>query len=214
MKTPLKIDFVSDVACPWCAIGLHSLQLALARLGDEVDATIHLRPFELNPDMGGEGEPISSYMARKYGRSEAEIEQSHAMIRERGAQVGFTFGPRTHVYNTFDAHRLLWWAGIEGRQLPLKQALLRSYFTAGKDVCKYDVLVDAATEAGLDAARAREVLENDWYASDVREMEQRYRDMGITSVPSIIFDDTYLISGGQPVEVFEGAIREMLAKKK
>ncbi|CAG9167194.1 DsbA family oxidoreductase [Cupriavidus respiraculi] len=213
MKTPLKIDFVSDVACPWCAIGLQSLQQALARLGDEVDATIHLRPFELNPDMGGEGEPIASYMKRKYGRSEAEIAQTHEMIRQRGAEVGFTFGPRTHVYNTFDAHRLLWWADLEGKQLPLKLALLRAYFTAGKDVCKYDVLVDAATEAGLDAARAREVLENDWYAKDVREMEKRYRDMGITSVPSIIFDDTYLISGGQPVDVFEGAIREILAKK-
>ncbi|AJG23816.1 DsbA family oxidoreductase [Cupriavidus basilensis] len=212
MQKTLKIDFVSDVACPWCAVGLSSLQQALARLGDAVSAEITLRPFELNPDMGPGGESIQDYMARKYGRTEEEIVQSQAMIRQRGADVGFEFGSRTRVYNTFDAHRLLHWANLEGRQLPLKMALFRAYFTESKDSSNHEVLVEAAAAAGLDADKARTVLSGDAYAAQVREMEKRYQDMGIRSVPSIIFNDQYLVSGGQPVEAFENAIREVLAK--
>ncbi|MDR3381109.1 MAG: DsbA family oxidoreductase [Rhodoferax sp.] len=210
MQKTLKIDFVSDVACPWCAVGLSSLQQALARLGDAVSAEITLRPFELNPDMGPGGESIQDYMARKYGRTEEEIVQSQAMIRQRGADVGFEFGSRTRVYNTFDAHRLLHWASLEGRQLPLKMALFRAYFTESKDSSNHEVLVEAA--AGLDAEKARTVLSGDAYAAQVREMEKHYQDMGIRSVPSIIFNDQFLVSGGQPVEAFENAIREVLAK--
>ncbi|MBB1630333.1 DsbA family oxidoreductase [Cupriavidus sp. UME77] len=212
MQKTLKIDFVSDVACPWCAVGLSSLQQALARLGDAVSAEITLRPFELNPDMGPGGESIQDYMARKYGRTEDEIVQSQAMIRQRGADVGFEFGSRTRVYNTFDAHRLLHWASLEGRQLPLKMALFRAYFTESKDSSNHEVLVEAAAAAGLDAEKARTVLSGDAYAAQVREMEKHYQDMGIRSVPSIIFNDQYLVSGGQPVEAFENAIREVLAK--
>ena len=212
MQKTLKVDFVSDVACPWCAVGLSSLQQALARLGDAVSAEITLRPFELNPDMGPGGESIQDYMARKYGRTEEEIVQSQAMIRQRGADVGFEFGSRTRVYNTFDAHRLLHWANLEGRQLPLKMALFRAYFTESKDSSNHDVLVEAAAAAGLDAEKARTVLSGDTYAAEVREMEKHYQDMGIRSVPSIIFNDQYLVSGGQPVEAFESAIREVLAK--
>ncbi|MCP3022712.1 DsbA family oxidoreductase [Cupriavidus basilensis] len=212
MQKTLKIDFVSDVACPWCAVGLSSLQQALARLGDAVSAEITLRPFELNPDMGPGGESIQDYMARKYGRTEEEIVQSQAMIRQRGADVGFEFGSRTRVYNTFDAHRLLHWASLEGRQLPLKMALFRAYFTESKDSSNHEVLVEAAAAAGLDAEKARTVLSGDAYAAQVREMEKHYQDMGIRSVPSIIFNDQFLVSGGQPVEAFENAIREVLAK--
>ncbi|MHA7683799.1 DsbA family oxidoreductase [Cupriavidus sp. PET2-C1] len=212
MQKTLKIDFVSDVACPWCAVGLSSLQQALARLGDDVSADITLRPFELNPDMGPGGESIQDYMARKYGRTEEEIVQSQAMIRQRGADVGFEFGSRTRVYNTFDAHRLLHWASLEGRQLALKMALFRAYFTESKDSSNHEVLVEAAAAAGLDAEKARTVLSGDAYAAEVREMEKHYQDMGIRSVPSIIFNDQYLVSGGQPVEAFENAIREVLAK--
>lgn len=212
MQKTLKIDFVSDVACPWCAVGLSSLQQALARLGDDVSADITLRPFELNPDMGPGGESIQDYMARKYGRTEEEIVQSQAMIRQRGADVGFEFGSRTRVYNTFDAHRLLHWANLEGRQLPLKMALFRAYFTESKDSSNHEVLAEAAAAAGLDAEKARTVLSGDDYAAEVHEMEKHYQDMGIRSVPSIIFNDQYLVSGGQPVEAFESAIREVLAK--
>lgn len=212
MTQPLKIDFVSDIACPWCAIGLSSLQLALQRLGDSVDAQIVMYPFELNPQMGPGGEAIVDYLGKKYGRTPEQIAESQAMIRERGKEVGFEFGPRNYVYNTFDAHRLLHWAGLEGRQLPLKLALLRAYHSEGKNPSDHEVLVEAAQSVGLDGVQARNVLESGDYADEVRAQEQEYQSMGIQSVPSIIFNERYLLTGGQPVEAFEQAIRQILAQ--
>lgn len=212
MKQPIKIDFVSDIACPWCAIGLSSLNLALERLRDTVDAEIVVHPFELNPQMGPGGESVVEYLGKKYGRTPEQIAETQAMIRERGASVGFAFGPREHVYNTFDAHRLLHWAGIEGKQLPLKLALLRAYHGEGKDTSDHAVLAAAAQSVGLDAAQAREVLESGRYAEEVRAEEHEYQAAGIQSVPAIIFNERYLVSGGQPVETFEQAIQQILAE--
>jgi len=212
MSQPLTIDFVSDIACPWCAIGLSSLQLALSRLGDAVDAQIVVHPFELNPQMGPEGEAIVDYLGKKYGRTPEQIEQTQAMIRERGASVGFNFGPRTHVYNTFDAHRLLHWAGLEGKQLPLKLALMRAYHSEGRDPSNYDVLVETAQSVGLDADAARKVLQSGDYADEVRAEEEEFQSHGIQSVPAIIFNRRYLVSGGQPVETFEQVISQILAE--
>ncbi|KXV16695.1 disulfide bond formation protein DsbA [Caballeronia megalochromosomata] len=213
MSRALQIDFVSDIACPWCAVGLSSLQRALERLGDTVDASITLHPFELNPDMGPQGEPIVDYIRRKYGRTPEQIRETQSMIRERGAQEGFAFGERSWVYNTFDAHRLLHWARIEGRQLPLKLALLRAYHGEGKDTSDPDVLVEAARSAGLDGERAREVLANGTYSDEVRAEEREFQQLGIQSVPAIIFDRKYLVSGGQPSEAFEEAIRKIIDEK-
>jgi predicted DsbA family dithiol-disulfide isomerase len=212
MSQPLTIDFVSDIACPWCAIGLSSLQLALSRVGDAVDAQIVVHPFELNPQMAPEGEAIVDYLGKKYGRTPEQIEETQAMIRERGASVGFEFGPRTHVYNTFDAHRLLHWAGLEGKQLPLKLALLRAYHSEGRDPSNHDVLVEVAQSVGLDAEAARNVLQNGDYADEVRAEEEEFQSHGIQSVPAIIFNRRYLVSGGQPVETFEQVIEQILAE--
>lgn len=208
----IQIDFVSDVACPWCAIGLSSLQQALARLDGEIDAQIVMHPFELNPSMTPGGQDVIEYLGEKYGRTPEQIAETQAMIRERGAAVGFEFGSRTRVYNTFDAHRLLHWAGIEGKQVALKQALLQAYHTDGKDPSNHDVLVEAARAVGLDAATAREVLDSNRFADEVRDEEREYQAMGIQSVPSIIFNQRYLVSGGQPPEVFEQAIRQIVAE--
>ncbi|AQH03236.1 disulfide bond formation protein DsbA [Burkholderia sp. KK1] len=210
MSRTLQIDFVSDIACPWCAVGLSSLQRALERLGDAVDANITLHPFELNPDMKPEGERIVDYLGRKYGRTPAQIEETQATIRERGAREGFTFGERNWVYNTFDAHRLLHWARLEGRQLPLKLALLAAYHGDGKDVSNAEVLIEAARSAGLDGDRAHEVLQSGLYADEVRAEEHEFQQLGIQSVPAIIFDRKYLVSGGQPHEAFEEAIRKII----
>lgn len=210
MSRTLQIDFVSDIACPWCAVGLASLQRALERLGDSVDANITLHPFELNPDMQPEGERIVDYIGRKYGRTPAQIAETQATIRERGAQEGFTFGERNRVYNTFDAHRLLHWARIEGKQLELKLALLRAYHGEGKDVSQADVLIDAARSVGLDAEQARDVLASGRFADEVRAGEREFQELGIQSVPAIIFDRKYLVSGGQPSEAFEEAIRKII----
>jgi predicted DsbA family dithiol-disulfide isomerase len=212
MAQQLKIDFVSDIACPWCAIGLSSLELALSRLGDAVDAQIVVHPFELNPEMGPEGESIVEYIGKKYGRTPEQITESQAMIRERGESVGFTFGPRTRVYNTFDAHRLLHWAGLEGKQLALKEALLRAYHAEGKDPSNRDVLIETAQSVGLNAMTADEILRNGDYATEVRVEERKYQSKGIQSVPAIIFNDRYLVSGGQPAETFEQVIQQILAE--
>jgi predicted DsbA family dithiol-disulfide isomerase len=212
MTQALRIDFVSDIACPWCAVGLSSLQMALSRVGGAVDTQIAMHPFELNPDMEPEGESLVEHIGKKYGRTPAQIAQTQEVIRERGASVGFDFGPRTRIYNTFDAHRLLYWAGTKGAQLPLKTALLKAYHSDGKDPSNHDVLVEAAQSAGLDASEARDVLRNGDYADEVRAEEQEYMAMGIHSVPAIIFNRRYLVSGGQPAEVFEQAIRKILAE--
>jgi len=210
MKQPIRIDFVSDIACPWCAVGLSSLQLALARFGDTVDAELLIHPFELNPQMDEEGEDLVEHIGKKYGRTPQQVAQAQADLRQRGADVGFSFGTRTRIYNTFDAHRLMHWAGIKGKQVQLKQALLQAYHGEGKATSNSDVLVEAAESAGLDGAEARSVLQGGNYANEVREEEEKYLALGIQSVPSIIFNNRYLLTGAQPVETFEKAIQQIL----
>lgn len=211
--TPIRIDFVSDVVCPWCAIGLKSLEQAIANVGDAARVELHFQPFELNPQMGAEGEDATEHLARKYGIGAAQIEKNREAIRERGAALGFAFNARTRIHNTFDAHRLLHWAALEGAdgERALKHALLRAYFTDGEDVSSRDVLARVAGEAGLDARRAREVLDSGEYADEVRAQERYFLERGIHSVPAIILDQRHLISGGQPVEVFEQALRQLAA---
>ena len=212
MKQPIRIDFVSDVACPWCAVGLSSLQLALSRLGDAVDAELVMHPFELNPQMGEEGEDLVEHISKKYGRTPHQVAQAQADLGQRGLDVGFTFGPRARIYNTFDAHRLIHWAGIEGKQVELKQALLQAYHGEGKATSSHEVLVEAAESAGLDGVEARSVLQGGDYANEVRAEEEEYQAMGIHSVPSVIFNNRYLLTGAQPVEAFEKAIQQLLAE--
>ncbi|MBN3724474.1 DsbA family oxidoreductase [Burkholderia sp. Ac-20379] len=211
MKKTLKIDFVSDVACPWCAVGLSSLERALERLGNAVDAELVMHPFELNPQMGADGEDIVEHIGRKYGRTPQQVAQAQVMLRQKGAEVGFAFGPRTRIHNTFDAHRLLHWASLQGKQIALKKALLRLYHGEGKSPSSQNVLVEAAVSAGLDGTQARLVLQRGDYANEVRQEERKYQTMGVHSVPSIILDDRYLLTGAQPVEAFEHAIRQVLA---
>jgi predicted DsbA family dithiol-disulfide isomerase len=205
-----KIDFVSDVSCPWCAIGLQSLLAALKNLGSDA-GDLHFEPFELNPDMGPQGEDIAEHIAHKYGSSPQQFAQSQEMIRGRGAELGFRFDlhKRTRIYNTLDAHRLLHWAGIEGRQLELKKALFAAYFGEGANVSDHAVLTQIALQAGLDPIGAHAVLESDRFASEVRAREQFYRSQGINGVPAIIINDRHLIEGGQPVAVFENALRQL-----
>jgi predicted DsbA family dithiol-disulfide isomerase len=212
--TSIKIDFVSDVVCPWCAIGLKSLEQALEHMGKDVSVDLHFQPFELNPQMVAEGEDIGEHLARKYGSTPEQMRVNQEAIRQRGAELGFVFdmNRRNRIVNTFDAHRLLHWAALEGRQAKLKQALLAAYFTEGRDVSSRDVLVDVATQVGLDATTARHVLDEGRYAQEVRAQEQFYQSQGIQAVPSVIVNDRYLIQGGQPPEVFEQTLRKIAAE--
>ena len=208
----MKIDFVSDVACPWCAVGLNALERALERIGDDIHIELHFQPFELNPTLAAEGEDTVAYLSRKYGISAAQIAVNQAAIRERGAAVGFTFGSRARVWNTFDAHRLLCWAEAAGHQRELKHALLKAYHSDGRNPGAHDVLLDLAAEVGLDVEAAREVLASDAYADEVRERERFWQRAGISSVPSVIVNERHLIQGGQPPEVFEQALRKIAAE--
>jgi predicted DsbA family dithiol-disulfide isomerase len=211
--TPIRIDFVSDVVCPWCAIGLASLEEAIARVGDAVAVELHVQPFELNPAMAPEGEPIDEHLGRKYGLSPVQLEQNRARLRERGAEVGIDFAARSRIVNTFDAHRLLHWAGSEGRQLDLKRALMRAYFTDGEDVSDVATLARIAATCGLPEADAAAILASGAFTDEVRADEQAYLRAGINSVPAIIFERQYLVSGGQPVEVFENVLRQVAARR-
>ena len=220
MATPLKIDFVSDVSCPWCVIGLRSLDQALARVAGDIQAELHFQPFELNPKMAPEGQEITEHITEKYGISQAQADANRENIRVRGQSLGFTFsradqpgGGRSRIYNTFDAHRLLHWAETlgGGAQKALKEALFKAYFTDGQSPASHDVLVRLAGEVGLDMARASEILASDSYAEDVRKRESFYLTQGIHSVPAVIINGRHLISGGQPAEVFEQALRHIAA---
>ena len=216
MNAPqLKIDIVSDVSCPWCAIGLASLERALDKLGGDVGAQLHFQPFELNHSMPAGGQDITEHLPQKYGTTREQQAAARDGIRQRGAAVGFEFRMegRDRIYNTFDAHRLLHWAGLEstGKQLALKKALFKAYFTDGRSPADHEVLLQAAADAGLDAARAKEILSSDEFAEDVREREEFYTSHGIHAVPAVIVNDRHLIQGGQPPEVFEQALRQIAA---
>ena len=184
------------------------------RIGDGVDADIRFQPFELNPDMPPEGQNIVEHIAEKYGSTPEQSSANREMIRARAAAVGFTMArsEQSRIYNTFDAHRLLHWAEQEGRQAALKHALFAAYFTEGKSPADPAVLVAAAETAGLNAADAREVLGSGRYAEEVRQAEQQWRSRGINAVPAVVIDGHYLISGAQPPESYEQALRRIGAE--
>ena len=210
---PLRIDFVSDVACPWCVVGLRSLLKALDETG--VEAEIHLQPFELNPDMVAEGENTAEHVAKKYGSTPERSEAAREVIKAHGAALGFTFnyGPESRIWNTFDAHRLLHWAELQGRGLALKQALFKLTFTDQRSTSDHAALLDAVKEAELDVARAAEVLKTGAYADEVAQAEHFWRSQGIQAVPSAIFNQRWLIQGGQPPEVFAQVINDVVSGK-
>ena len=220
MTQSLKIDFVSDISCPWCAIGLKSLDQALERVAGEISAELHFQPFELNPQMAPEGQEITEHITQKYGITPAQAAINRENIRLRGEKLGFQFSKaeqpgagRSRIYNTFDAHRLLHWAEIAApdKQKALKEALFKAYFTDGESPASHEVLARVAGEVGLDVETAREILASGAYSSAVRKREQFYQLKGINAVPAIIINDRHLISGGQPADVFEQALRQIAA---
>lgn len=213
MTKPLSIAIVSDVVCPWCVIGIRSLEVALERL-DGVTADITLHPFELNPDMARGGENVAEHIARKYGRAPGDSSSVRDEIKRRSAEVGFAMntGPDSRIWNTFDCHRLLHWAGAEGRQRELKMALFAAHFSQGRDMGDPAVLADAAEAAGLDRAAALALLASDAHASAVRAEEAYWRREGVQAVPTFVINGKYVISGGHPPEAFERALGKIAAE--
>lgn len=225
MTKPLHIDFVSDVVCPWCVVGLGGLETALQRLKPEgITAEIEFQPFELNPGMAPEGENVVEHIGRKYGSTPEQSAANRAMITERATEAwagveGKAFDMRmdenSRIWNTFDAHRLLAWAGEVGAepQKALKEALFRTHFTEGNNLADARVLTLAAEAAGLDRAEAGEVLASGRFAAEVRHEQSLWRSRGINSVPAVVVEGKYLISGGQPAAVFEEALRKIASEQ-
>lgn len=212
MKPIVRIDIVSDVMCPWCAIGFAGLSKALAALNDKLSANIHWQPFELNPHMGPEGQNLREHLMQKYGSSAEDSRAARARITQMGAALGFEFNftDDQRIVNTFNAHQLLHWAAEQGRQTELKMALFSAYFTHGRDVSVADELVAIAAEAGLNGDEARAVLNDQRYAGSVRAQQQHWQELGIHSVPAVILNEQYLISGGQPPENYIKVLTDIL----
>ena len=213
----IKIDYVSDIACPWCAVGLGGLEQAINKIGDAFEVEVHFQPFELNPDMPPGGQDVFEHLTQKYGKTVEQVRATQNEIKARAAAVGYPFHPegRKHVYNTFNAHRLLHWAGLEcGAQAQhrLKRELLVTYFQLAVDLDEPQNLLDAVNRAGLDLKRATDILATDEFTADVRAQQMKYTSMGIHSVPSIIINDKYLLQGAQPAEAFEEALRQVAAE--
>ena len=208
MATELKIDIVSDVSCPWCIIGFKALQEALQKVAPDITASIEWQPFELNPQMPPEGQDITEHITQKYQISEQQAEQNRDVIKQRGLSVGYEFGNRGggRIYNTFDAHRLLHWANMQGKQTELKLALFDLYFKNNGNPSDHEQLLETVKSVGLDAVEAKKILESDQFVTDVRQMQQHYQNAGVQSVPAVIVNNKHLISGGQPAEVFQKAL--------
>ena len=211
VRQKLKIDFVSDIACPWCVIGLAGLDQALRNLRGVIDADVVFHPFELNPQMPPGGENTLEHVTRKYGMSAEEVRANRERIASRAAELGFQMNTSdtSRIYNTFDAHRLLAWAKTKGRQHDLKSQLFVLNFTDQSDPGDRDALVAAAAQVALDPAEARAVLESGQYADEVRSDEALWQGRGIHAVPAVVVNDRYLISGGQPAEEFERQLRQI-----
>jgi predicted DsbA family dithiol-disulfide isomerase len=215
MSVQLKIDIVSDVTCPWCIIGYKSLVQALDKLHPSVTARIAWKPFELNPKMGAEGQHLGEHLHEKYGSSDADTAQARNMITARGAALGFTFNFKDdgRICNTFNAHRLLYWARQFDQQTQLKLALFELYFTQAGNPSNKEELLKAVAKTTLSQAEARKILDSEQYVNEVREEQKKYIDLGIKSVPTFIINDKYKITGGQPVDEFVATLSKIISEE-
>lgn len=208
-STPLRIDIVSDVVCPWCVVGYRQLAEALKQTNTAHD--IHWHPFELNPNMPTEGQNMREHIIEKYGSTPEQSDANRAQITQAGEDVGFDFNftDNFRMYNTFNLHQLLHWSDEQGQMHELKQALFSAHFTEGRNISNNEVLADIAAETGLDRADALAVLEDQRFAEEVRANEQHWQRQGIQSVPAVIFNEQHLVSGAQGIENFINVLNQL-----
>ncbi|SDE89437.1 DsbA family oxidoreductase [Ulvibacter litoralis] len=212
MKEKLKIDIVSDVVCPWCTIGYKRLEKAITELGIEDQVEIEWQPFELNPNMPAEGQNVQEHIAEKYGSTLEQQKASQQHMTEAGAELGFTFDyfDEMRMANTFDAHVLLEYAKDFGKQTELKMRLTASFFSERKDVSKRDVLKQALLDVGLNAEEALAKLDDEEARNEVRTKEGYWQQLGVSSVPTIVFNRKSAVTGAQPVDVFKQVLSELV----
>lgn len=214
-ETPvITVDIVSDVVCPWCIIGYKKLEKAMHQFEGRARFELAWHAFELNPDMPPEGQDVAEHLAQKYGSTPEQSKTNRQRLKDAAAGLGFEFNyhENMRMVNTFDAHRLLHWAGETGKQTALKLALFKAHFTDGKDVSDHDILVDIAVTAGLDEKRCRDLLTTDMYAADVRAVEEQWQDRFITGVPAFIFNGKFMVPGAQEPDTFANIIEQKLLK--
>jgi len=211
MTSKITIDIISDVSCPWCIIGFRALDLAINELGIKDRALLNWLPFELNPTMPPEGQNRNDYIRTKYGLSKEQGDANRENLIMRGKELGydFAFSDDGRVYNTFDAHRLIHWARESGLQTQLKLALFDLFFLHQGNPSDYTDLLSCVDDVGLDVDRARQILNSDDYTQVLKQQLSFVRQNNIKSVPAFIFNQKYLISGGQPKDAFVNALREL-----
>jgi predicted DsbA family dithiol-disulfide isomerase len=198
--------------CPWCIVGFRQLEQALGLTG--MGARVRWHPFELNPQMGPDGQNLKEHLQEKYGVTDAQSAQNRAHLQQLGAELGiaFNFGDDSRIVNTFAAHQLLDWAGTKGLQHPLKLALFEAHFSKAQDVSDVDVLAEVAAQVGLDKTEAHEVLRDQTHAETVRNKQQFWTSRGISGVPSIVFGEKYLLTGAQGAQTYAQMLRRTVAE--
>jgi predicted DsbA family dithiol-disulfide isomerase len=216
MKNKIKIDIVSDVVCPWCTIGYKRLEKAISELGIQDQVDIEWQPFELNPKMPIEGQNVQEHIVEKYGSTLEQQKQSQQQMAEAGAELGFTFDyfDEMRIVNTLDAHVLLEYAKGFGKQTELKMRLTASFFSERKDVSDRNILRQALLEVGLNAEEALARLDNDDARYEVKSKEAYWQQLGVSSVPTLVFNRKKAVTGAQPVDVFKQVLLELIEDAK
>mgnify|MGYP003119152031 FL=1 len=214
MKEKLKIDIVSDVVCPWCAIGFKRLEKAIEELGIKDQVEIEWQPFELNPGMPPEGQDLTEHITEKYGSTLEQQQESRENMTDIGEELGFKFDyfEGMRMANTFDAHVLLEYAKDFDKQTELKLRLMNSFFGERKDVSDKDVLKQALLDVGLNADEALTKLDSETARYEVRNKQGEWKNLGVNSVPTIVFNMKSAVTGAQPVATFKQILGELISE--
>ncbi|PKG40917.1 DsbA family oxidoreductase [Psychromonas sp. Urea-02u-13] len=214
MSKKIQLDIISDVVCPWCVIGYKNLQLAIDELNIAHKVDLKWQPFELNPSMPAEGQNLREHITEKYGSTLEDSIQARNSLSDRGLQVGFVFNffEEMKIVNTRDAHILLEYAFQLGKQTAFKLRLFSATFTEQKDVSKRDTLLQEASKVGLDVIEATARLDSETYRKEVVEQEMFWQELGVSAVPTVVFNRNSAMSGAQSVETYKQALTELLAE--
>ncbi|WP_372753664.1 DsbA family oxidoreductase [Mariniflexile sp.] len=212
MSKKLKIDIVSDVVCPWCTIGYKRLEKALAELGVQEQIEIEWQPFELNPNMPFEGQNVTEHIAEKYGSTLEQQKETQKRMIEIGEELGFKFDyfDDMRMVNTFEAHVLLDYAKDFGKQTELKMALTKAFFSERKDVSDRDVLKQILLEVGLNADEALLRLYDEYSVNEVKVKQEYWKNLGVNSVPTMVFNRKNALTGAQSVDTFKQVVLEFM----
>ena len=214
MKEKLKIDIVSDVVCPWCTIGYKRLEKAIIELGIQDQVTIEWQPFELNPNMPSEGQNVTEHLTEKYGSTLEQQKESKQNMTNVGKELDFTFDyfDEMIMVNTFEAHILLEYAKEHGKQTELKMCLTTAFFSERKDVSTREILKQALQTVGLNSDEGLAKLDNDEARKEIRTKQNYWKNLGVTSVPTIVFNRKSALTGAQPVATFKQVLSELIAE--